>query len=584
MGRAAAKRGESLDERVEPAGVVDDGAEGLSDRDQTASDLDEAASAEDQEVADRELAGRGDTAAQERDREVRHRTSAERLTRAVVCDRTAADRLQIASERDEIRQRDQIAELRGAARVGGDLTPRDALHGDALPRADEHRAKAAADGAASATHRRRAATERAADPETAAFRAAAGVADRLQAVRARELAGIDQLAAAGMRTVGLAEIEVEIQRAQRNGVPLALAFVDINPPNLSTVNDDGRHLATGKLDQHLAEALRTKLRACDAVVLFGGDRFVCALANMGAEDVRSRFADLVKTLEADGYRAPISVGVADLEHGDDLERLVARADADLTEARRASGHGTNDAQAGRGASRGTASASLAKDHTDVAHHLRVLLANQREDRLARLARVVTSLGHEVIASEIHVGNVAAETARLRPDVALVGLGVSSTHALKMIGEIVRGSYCPVIALLWEYDADWITEAAERGVYAYIVDTRPEELQSAIDITLRRFVEFQEVQGAFERSNAELARGAQRALAQRRQMLELHEGVVQGLAVAKLELDLDQIEASREALVGAFEIARAIVSISLEELGVEGVPLAELLGDEAPSQK
>jgi signal transduction histidine kinase len=153
----------------------------------------------------------------------------------------------------------------------------------------------------------------------------------------------------------------------------------------------------------------------------------------------------------------------------------------------------------------------------------------------------------------------------------------------MIAEIVRGAYCPVIALLGEYDAEWITEAAERGVYAYIVDTRPEELQSAIDITLRRFAEYQEMQGAFARRNAEFARKTEQALAQRRQMLDLHEGVVQGLAVAKLELELNQTEASREALSGAFEKARTIVSTSLEDLRGEGMPLAELLGDAAPSQ-
>ena len=42
---------------------------------------------------------------------------------------------------------------------------------------------------------------------------------------------------------------------------------------------------------------------------------------------------------------------------------------------------------------------------------------------------VTGLGHEVIAREIHVCEVAAVTARERPDVALVGLGESSEHAL-----------------------------------------------------------------------------------------------------------------------------------------------------------
>ena len=39
------------------------------------------------------------------------------------------------------------------------------------------------------------------------------------------------------------------------------------------------------------------------------------------------------------------------------------------------------------------------------------------------------------------------TARERPDVALVGLGLSSQHALDLIGEIVHEAACPVIALL-----------------------------------------------------------------------------------------------------------------------------------------
>jgi AmiR/NasT family two-component response regulator len=44
----------------------------------------------------------------------------------------------------------------------------------------------------------------------------------------------------------------------------------------------------------------------------------------------------------------------------------------------------------------------------------------------------------------------------------------------------------------------VREAAKRGVFAYIVDTTPEELQSAIDITLQRFAEYHGLQGAFGR--------------------------------------------------------------------------------------
>jgi AmiR/NasT family two-component response regulator len=131
-------------------------------------------------------------------------------------------------------------------------------------------------------------------------------------------------------------------------------------------------------------------------------------------------------------------------------------------------------------------------------HLRVLIANERRDRLELLAQVVTGLGHDVIAREIYVKEVGPVTAREHPDVALVGLGSSSDHALELITEIVREASCPVIAILHADDPGFIHEAAKRGVFAYIVDGTPEELQSAIDITLQRFSEYQSLQGAFGR--------------------------------------------------------------------------------------
>jgi response regulator NasT len=104
----------------------------------------------------------------------------------------------------------------------------------------------------------------------------------------------------------------------------------------------------------------------------------------------------------------------------------------------------------------------------------------------------------VIAREILVKEVAAVTAREKPDVALVGLGSSSDHALDLIGEIVREAYCPVIALLHARDPAYVNEAATRGVFAYIVDGDADDLQGAITVTIKRFAEYHSLQGAFSR--------------------------------------------------------------------------------------
>jgi len=140
-------------------------------------------------------------------------------------------------------------------------------------------------------------------------------------------------------------------------------------------------------------------------------------------------------------------------------------------------------------------------------HLRVLIANERKDRLALVAAIVIDLGHEVIAREIEVDNVGDVTARERPDVALVGLGDSSEHALEMIDKIVHEAACPVIVLLHARDAEFVREASKRGVFAHISDDDVEDWQSSIDIVLRRFAEYHDLEGAFgRRAVTERAKG------------------------------------------------------------------------------
>jgi AmiR/NasT family two-component response regulator len=143
-------------------------------------------------------------------------------------------------------------------------------------------------------------------------------------------------------------------------------------------------------------------------------------------------------------------------------------------------------------------------------HLRVLIANERRDRLALVAPIVAALEHEVIAREIDVDEVGPVTARERPDVALVGLGESSEHALVLIEKIVQEASCPVILLIHEPNPGFVREASKRGIFAYITDGESEdgpEWQSSIDIVLRRFAEYHDLEGAFgRRAVTERAKG------------------------------------------------------------------------------
>ncbi len=65
----------------------------------------------------------------------------------------------------------------------------------------------------------------------------------------------------------------------------------------------------------------------------------------------------------------------------------------------------------------------------------------------------------------------------------------------------------MIVLLHAPDPAFVKEASKRGVFAHISDDDVEEWQSSIDIVLRSFAEFHELQGAFgRRALTERAKG------------------------------------------------------------------------------
>lgn len=140
--------------------------------------------------------------------------------------------------------------------------------------------------------------------------------------------------------------------------------------------------------------------------------------------------------------------------------------------------------------------------------LRILVADEGKERVAQVSQAVATLGHEVIARQTTLDEVGLVTGAERPDVAMVILEEASERALGLIGRIVREAACPVIAILDVQDRAFINEAAKRGIFAYISDgDDAQELQSSIDIALRRFAEYHDLEGAFgRRAVTERAKG------------------------------------------------------------------------------
>ena len=65
----------------------------------------------------------------------------------------------------------------------------------------------------------------------------------------------------------------------------------------------------------------------------------------------------------------------------------------------------------------------------------------------------------------------------------------------------------MIVLLHAPAPEFVREASKRGVFAYITDADAEDWQSSIDIVLRRFAEYHDLEGAFgRRAVTERAKG------------------------------------------------------------------------------
>jgi diguanylate cyclase (GGDEF)-like protein len=194
--------------------------------------------------------------------------------------------------------------------------------------AKRDRERAAADRAKAADDRARAAGDR----EEAARERAEAQLHRTESDDNLKLATSDELTGAWTRKFGLEQVSRELERARRTGARLMLAFIDVD--GLKQVNDSQGHLAGDALLHLVGETLRANVRPYDVIVRYGGDELVCAMPNLSALDARARFDKIAAALTAVNAEHSVTVGLAEADPVDSLQELIARADADLLEARR----------------------------------------------------------------------------------------------------------------------------------------------------------------------------------------------------------------------------------------------------------
>lgn len=129
-------------------------------------------------------------------------------------------------------------------------------------------------------------------------------------------------------------LERERSRAMRVGSPLSLCLVDID--HFKNVNDTYGHAAGDVVLAHFAMLASIGLRANDVFGRYGGEEFLLMLpdtdvkgAAAAAERIRARVEESACPAAAASCRVTVTIGVAGLAAGENVESLIARADKGL---------------------------------------------------------------------------------------------------------------------------------------------------------------------------------------------------------------------------------------------------------------
>ena len=107
-----------------------------------------------------------------------------------------------------------------------------------------------------------------------------------------EMAFRDPLTKAYNRRYFDHQIMMELHRAQRNGYPISLAFIDAD--KFKSINDNFGHHIGDLVLQGLSSALQQQVRSSDIVARYGGEEFVVLFPNANGEQASHRIHEILE--------------------------------------------------------------------------------------------------------------------------------------------------------------------------------------------------------------------------------------------------------------------------------------------------
>ncbi len=126
-----------------------------------------------------------------------------------------------------------------------------------------------------------------------------------------------------------------IEQNRRNNMPMTLLMMDID--YFKTINDTFGHTIGDDVLRALGAYLQQRVRSSDAAFRLGGEEFLILLNNTQAQDAQSIAEEIRKEISSlnlvPDHKVTISIGVAEVQANDDLNKWLKRGDKTLYKAK-----------------------------------------------------------------------------------------------------------------------------------------------------------------------------------------------------------------------------------------------------------
>jgi diguanylate cyclase (GGDEF)-like protein len=148
-----------------------------------------------------------------------------------------------------------------------------------------------------------------------------------QAETFEQLAAVDPLTGLANRRTAIDVLKRELQQAERYGTTVSVVALDID--HFKAVNDAHGHQVGDAVLRDIGDLLHAHAREIDHVIRWGGEEFLIVApgtSHPAAVRMAERFRRTLEDAHPGGQDVTATFGVAEHEAGEDLDRLLFRAD------------------------------------------------------------------------------------------------------------------------------------------------------------------------------------------------------------------------------------------------------------------